>query len=139
MRVLITDVREADGFIQVDFDSVIGSGRARWGGGGKQRAPRSGLEYSVEINLHEDPDGFALARAEEYVSRIELHGEHWHVNGRVEGVDEDGVFYLRVGSGQYDSISVILEPVNGSVAEGEWLVAKTKLIVLYDTGYILHN
>ena len=135
---MVQDIEEHGETVTVRFDSAIGGATASWKSYGRGGPPLLGARYSVEISLDEEPEGFSLGIADERQNRIEQAGPAWRVTGQVDGVDDDGVIYMRIGSAPDNSTLVMLEPGSEPVQEGDWIVVTTTRISLYDTGYIKH-
>ncbi len=116
MRITITDIRELEGSSIVTFECDLGKGAARW------KNPRARAKvahkYDVEIDLELTLRiGDNCQVSSERVPRISLEGNSVIVVGSVDGIDVDGMVYLRLAP----DCLVMVETDGDAVREAMWL------------------
>lgn len=96
----------------------------------KPGTPSAGRTYSAELSVQ---DALVLGKnawlAEERAYLIERRGTDLALVGLVDGVDEDGLVYLRLGS---DAL-VMIEAAPQEIVSGSWLrvIISAEKVTLY--------
>lgn len=111
MNIKILETLEENKYIL--FNSQHGRGLGRWAG---SSPPKINEEYNVELNIEFilSFDNCNISNNE--MGKISIIEQKLHINGKIESIDDDGMFFLRLSR---DCLLMIESENNFNI--GAWL------------------
>ena len=119
MKIRITNIQNTTNNLRlVAFSSPVGNGQGSWYSSWR---PEREHEYSVEFDVDEKDIKIISSECQTYT--IQEKNGNLRLIGTVDGIDDDGLFYFRLGI----SCLIMIDPTEDlTLTKGQWLELSMK-------------